>query len=61
MTIETILVPLSVTSSNEALLDTGIAVARRFNAHLEVLHIRRLARDAVPFVLDLGSRQGYGH
>ena len=52
--IETILVPLGVTSTNEAALDTGIAVARRFNAHLEVLHIHRLARDAVPFV-DLRS------
>lgn len=54
MAIETILVPLGITSASEAALDTGIAVARRFNAHLEVLHIHRLARDAVPFV-DLGS------
>lgn len=38
--IKTILVPASGTEADEASFVTGLAVARRFDAHLEILHVR---------------------
>lgn len=44
----TILVPVDGASDNEALLDAAFDVARVFDAHVEVLHVRADPRDAVP-------------
>jgi nucleotide-binding universal stress UspA family protein len=40
MAIKTMLVPLDGSAGSEAVLDTAFALARRFSAHVDVLHVR---------------------
>ena len=40
MAIKTMLVPLDGSAGSEAVLDTAFALARRFTAHVDVLHVR---------------------
>jgi hypothetical protein len=49
MNMRTILVPLSGSNSDPAVLDTALAIAQRFNAHIDVLHAQVDPREAVPF------------
>ncbi len=53
MSIKTILVPLGGVDTAEPVLDTALSVARRFDAHLEVLHIRPNPREAVPYLVSV--------
>lgn len=50
MTIKTILVPLDGSDSSRAALQTGIAMARDCEAHLNVVHVRANPKDAVPLL-----------
>src|SRR5471030_2739478 len=50
MTIRTILVPLSGGSSKEGAIETACRLALRFRAHLEGLHVRADASDALPLL-----------
>lgn len=50
MAIKTIMAPISGGETDAAMLDVALAVARRFEAHIEVLHVRGDPRDAVPFL-----------
>jgi nucleotide-binding universal stress UspA family protein len=50
MTIKTILVPLHDGDSGEAVLKTALAAARRFDAHIEVLHTHVSARDSFGYM-----------
>lgn len=47
--IKTILVPISAPDANQATLETAFQVARRFNAHIEALHVRPDPRGLVPY------------
>lgn len=49
MPIKTILLPLGEKDRDEALLDAALAVAKRFNAHLDVLHIEPDAESLLPY------------
>lgn len=49
MTIKKILVPLDGNQLNQAVLDTALAGARRFQAHLEVLYVRPDPREMLPY------------
>jgi nucleotide-binding universal stress UspA family protein len=49
MTIRNILVPLRGDGKGENVLDHALAVARRFNAHLTVVHCRPRPEDMLPF------------
>lgn len=49
MTIRNILVPIRGDGKGEAVLDHALAVARRFNAHLSVVHCRPRPEDMLPF------------
>jgi nucleotide-binding universal stress UspA family protein len=49
MTIRKILVPLDGNQLNQAVLDTALAGARRFQAHLEVLYVRPDPREMLPY------------
>lgn len=49
MTIKTILVPVRGDGKGEKVLDHALAVARRFKAHIEVLHSHPKPEDLIPF------------
>jgi len=49
MPIKTILLPLGEKDRNEVLLDAALATAKRFNAHLDVLHIEPDAESLLPY------------
>lgn len=49
MTIKKILVPLDGNQLNQPVLDTALAGARRFQAHLEVLYVRPDPREMLPY------------
>ncbi|MFQ5755843.1 MAG: universal stress protein [Acidiferrobacterales bacterium] len=49
MAIKKILVPLGSNARNQVVLETALAAAQRFGAHLEVLYIRPDPRVAVPY------------
>jgi len=49
MTIKTILVPVRGDGKGERVLDHALAVARRFKAHIEVLHSHPKPEDLIPF------------
>ena len=48
MSFKTILVPASSAEASKSALDTALLVARRWNSHLEVLHVRADPRGLVP-------------
>jgi len=48
MSIRSILTPVDGASDNQAILENALGLARSFAAHVEVLHVRGDARDAVP-------------
>jgi nucleotide-binding universal stress UspA family protein len=50
MTIKTILTPLTGSNSETAVLNTALAIAKRFDAHIDVLHVRTDPRDAIPYL-----------
>ena len=50
MTFRVILAPVFGDDADPAALDAGLAVARRFDAHLAVLFVRLDPRDAIPIV-----------
>jgi nucleotide-binding universal stress UspA family protein len=50
MTFRVILAPVFGDGADAAALDTGVAVARRFQAHLATLFVRLDPRDAIPIV-----------
>lgn len=49
MMIKKILVPLDGDALNQAVLETALAGARRFQAHLEVLYVRPNPREMLPY------------
>ena len=49
MPIKTILLPLGEKDRDDALLDVALAAARRFNAHLDVLHVEPDAESLRPY------------
>jgi nucleotide-binding universal stress UspA family protein len=49
MTIRTILVPIRGDGRGEGVLDHALALARRFNAHITVVHCRPRPEDMLPF------------
>ena len=49
MPIKTILLPLGEKDRDEALLDAALAVAKRFDAHLDVLHVEPDAESLLPY------------
>jgi nucleotide-binding universal stress UspA family protein len=49
MTIRRILVPVRGDSKGEGVLDHAVALARRFAAHVDVLHCRARPEDMLPF------------
>ncbi len=49
MAFKTILVPLDSGELNRAVLDTALAAARRFQAHIEVLYVRPDPGQTLPF------------
>lgn len=55
MAIKTILVPLDGTEAGESVLETAILIARRFESHLEVLHVKADPRDVFPFASEPGT------
>ncbi|HEY9079751.1 universal stress protein [Magnetovibrio sp.] len=48
MSIRSILAPVDGASDNRAIVENALELARTFNAHVDVLHVRPDARDAVP-------------
>lgn len=52
MTIAKILVAANGTSEGRAALETAFLLARRFNAHVEAINVRRNPRDAVAFMTE---------
>ena len=50
MAIKTILVPLSSGEISRSALEAAFVVARRFDAHMEVLHVRPDPRNMIPYV-----------
>jgi len=48
MSIRSILAPVDGASDNTAIVENALELARAFNAHVDVLHVRPDARDAVP-------------
>lgn len=50
MSIRSILVPLDGDADNAVILDTALALSRIFSAHVDALHVRPDARDAVPLM-----------
>lgn len=51
MTIKKILVPLEGDYLNQAVIETALAGARRFQAHLEVLYVRPNPREMLPYAI----------
>jgi nucleotide-binding universal stress UspA family protein len=49
MTVRTILVPIRGDSKGEGVLDHALALAQRFNAHLQVVHCRPRPEDMLPY------------
>jgi nucleotide-binding universal stress UspA family protein len=49
MPIKTILLPLGEKDRDDALLDTALAAAKRFKAHLDVLHVEPDAESLLPY------------
>ncbi|GAB4231948.1 MAG: universal stress protein [Kiloniellaceae bacterium] len=49
MTLRSILVPVRGDGKGEGVLDHALSLARRHNAHLEVLHCRPKPEDMIPF------------
>jgi nucleotide-binding universal stress UspA family protein len=49
MSVRKFLLPVSRSDSAEAALQTGLLLARMWNAHLDVLHIRTDSREIAPF------------
>ncbi|MGD1879223.1 MAG: universal stress protein [Kiloniellaceae bacterium] len=49
MTVRTILVPVRGDGMGEGVLDHALALAKRHNAHLEVLHCRPKPEDMIPY------------
>ena len=49
MPIKTILLPLGEKDRDDVLLDTALAAAKRFNAHLDVLHVEPDAESLLPY------------
>ena len=49
MTVRTILVPIRGDGKGESVLDHALALGRRFNAHLQVVHCRPRPEDMLPF------------
>jgi nucleotide-binding universal stress UspA family protein len=47
--VTTILVPIRGDGKGEGMLDHALAVARRFNAHITVVHCRPRPEDMLPF------------
>ena len=56
MTLRTILVPVRGDGKGERVLDHALAVARRFNAHIAVVHCRPRPEDMMPFGVFVPSR-----
>ena len=54
--IKTILVPRDAAEITRRVLATGLAVAQQFDAHIELLLLRRDPDDAVPFVFGSSNR-----
>jgi len=52
MTVRTILVSVDGSDSSAATLETAIVVAKRFNVHLDVLHVSPDVQAAVPAIAD---------
>jgi len=50
MTLKIVLAVVAGRDSDTATLDVALGVARRFNAHIEALHIKGDPRDAIPFL-----------
>ncbi len=50
MSIRSILVPLDGASDNQVILENALELARTFDAHVDVLHVRADPRDAVPML-----------
>ncbi len=50
MSIRSILVPLDGDADNAVILETALTLARTFGAHVDALHVRSDARDAVPLL-----------
>lgn len=50
MSIKTLLVPLEDAESAETVLQTALAAARRFDAHIEVLHTHASPRDTIGYM-----------
>jgi nucleotide-binding universal stress UspA family protein len=50
MSIKTILVPLDGTDAAKPAIEMGLAAAKEFAAHVEVLHVRPNPKDAVPLL-----------
>ena len=49
MPIKTILLPLGENDGDEALLDAALTVAKRFTAHLDVLHVEPDEESLLPY------------
>lgn len=70
MTIKTLLAPVSAADVSRSTLDVAAAVARRFGAHVDVLHVRPDPRGLVPYtgegmdgsmieeIMDVTEREG---
>lgn len=70
MSFKTILVPVSSPDASRSTLDTALDVARRWNSHLEVMHVRADPRGLVPYtgegmdgsmieeIMDVTEREG---
>jgi len=50
MTIKSILAPLTGAKPEKSVLNTALSIARRFDAHIDVLHIKSDPRDAIPYL-----------
>ena len=55
MTIRTLLVPICGGPEDHAALEMAANLARRFEAHVEVLHLRRDSREGMPYLGDGAS------
>jgi nucleotide-binding universal stress UspA family protein len=49
MPVKAILLPLSEADAPEAVLETALSLAQRFQAHLDVLYVRRNPRNLLPY------------
>lgn len=52
MTIAEVLASVDGGEGSEALIRTALAVGRRFDAHVDLIHVESLAEDAIPLVGD---------